>query len=90
MRRRDGRQRRNDAIWYSRNVTATCPIQSAWNITDNEKREQETFSLRHIGDNFRKVVVTGNPYENPWTDRSGVTFIGIMPFLLDPRSLETL
>ena len=65
-------------------------IQSAWNIPDNEKREQETFSLRHIGDNFRKVVVTGNPYEKPWTDRNGVTFIGIMPFLLDPRSLETL
>ena len=65
-------------------------IQSVWNIPDNEKREQETFSLRHIGDNFRKVVVTGNPYEKPWTDQSGVTFIGIMPFLLDPKSLETL
>ena len=65
-------------------------IQSAWNIPDNEKREQETFSLRHIGDNFRKVVVTGDPYEKPWTDRNGVTFIGIIPFLLDPRSLETL
>ena len=58
--------------------------------SEAEKREQETFSLRHIGDNFRKVVVTGDPYEKPWTDRNGVTFIGIMPFLLDPRSLETL
>ena len=65
-------------------------IQSVWNIPDNEKREQETFSLRHIGDNFRKVVVTGDPYEKPWTDRNGVTFIGIMPFLLDPKSIETL
>lgn len=65
-------------------------IQSAWDIPDNEKREQETFSLRHIGDNFRKVVVTGNPYEKPWTDRSGITFMGIVPFLLDPKSLETL
>ena len=54
------------------------------------KREQETFSLRHIGNNFRKVVVTGNPYEKPWTDKSDITFIGIMPFLLDPKSLETL
>lgn len=65
-------------------------IQSAWDIPNNEKREQETFSLRHIGDNFRKVVVTGNPYEKPWTDRNGVTFIGLMPFLLDPKSIETL
>ena len=65
-------------------------VQFAWDIPDNEKREQETFSLRHIGDNFRKVVVTGNPYEKPWTDRNGITFIGIMPFLLDPKSIETL
>ena len=64
-------------------------IQSAWNIPDNEKREQETFSLRHIGDNFRKIVVTGNPYEKPWTDKNGITFMGIVPFLLDPKSLET-
>ena len=63
-------------------------IQSAWNIPDNEKREQETFSLRHIGDNFRKIVVTGNPYEKPWTDKNGITFMGIVPFLLDPKSLE--
>ena len=65
-------------------------IQSAWDIPDNEKREQETFSLRHIGDNFRKIVVTGNPYEKPWTDKNGITFMGIVPFLLDPKSLETL
>ncbi len=65
-------------------------IQSAWNIPDSEKREQETFSLRHIGDNFRKVVVTGDPYEKPWTDNCGVTFMGIVPFLLNPKSLETL
>ena len=37
-----------------------------------------------------KVVVTGDPYEKPWTDRNGITFIGIVPFLLDPLSLETL
>ncbi len=65
-------------------------VQSAWNIPDGEKREQETFSLRHIGDNFRKVVVTGDPYEKTWTDRNGITFIGIVPFLLDPHSLDKL
>ena len=26
----------------------------------------------------------------PWTDRTGITFIGIVPFLLDPNSLEKL
>ncbi|MBO7684657.1 MAG: ATP-binding protein [Kiritimatiellae bacterium] len=65
-------------------------IQSAWNIPDCEKREQETFSLRHIGDNFRKIVVTGDPYEKPWTDRNGITFMGLKAFLLDLHSIETL
>ena len=65
-------------------------IQSAYAIPDPEKRTQETFSLRHVNDNFRKVVITGNLHEKPWRDDNGITFIGIMPFLLDPHSLETL
>lgn len=65
-------------------------IQSAYAIPDPEKRSQETFSLRHSGDSFRKVVITGNLHEKPWRDNDGITFIGIMPFLLDPMSLETL
>ena len=65
-------------------------IQSAYAIPDSEKRAQETFSLRHVNDNFRKVVITGNLHEKPWRDENGITFIGIMPFLLDPHSLETL
>ena len=65
-------------------------IQSAWMIPDEEKRRQETFSLAHTGDSFRKIVVTGDPYEKPWMDESGITFMGIVPFLLDPHSLETL
>jgi len=65
-------------------------IQSAYAIPDPEKRAQETFSLRHVNDNFRKVVITGNLHEKPWRDENGITFIGIMTFLLDPHSLETL
>ena len=65
-------------------------IQSAWMIPEEEKRRQETFPLRHTGDSFRKIVVTGDPYEKPWMDESGITFMGIVPFLLDPKSLETL
>jgi hypothetical protein len=36
------------------------------------------------------VVITGNIHEKPWHDNDGITFIGIVPFLLDPNSLETL
>ena len=64
-------------------------IQSAFAIPDRRKREQETFSLRHVKDNFRKIVITGDIYEKPWLDDNGITFMGIVPFLLDPKSLET-
>ena len=65
-------------------------IQSAWEIPDEAKREQELFSLTHVHDGFRKIVVTGDPYEKPWMSKEGITFIGIVPFLLDQKSVETV
>lgn len=57
-------------------------VQSALNIDTDEKREQETFSLHHTRDSFRKIVVLdGNA--SPWSDERGVMFIGVIPFLLD-------
>ena len=65
-------------------------IQSAYSIPTAEKREQETFSLRHTGDSFRKVVITNDPFQTKTYDDSGIAYIGLVDFLLDPRSLETL
>ena len=65
-------------------------IQSAWEIPDEAKREQELFSLTRVHDAFRKIVVTGDPYEKPWMSKEGVTFIGIVPFLVNQKSIETL
>ena len=60
-------------------------IQSALHVDTKEKMEQETFSLRHTRDSFRKMVILdGN--ELPWMNDEGVQFIGVIPFLLD-RSL---
>ena len=56
-------------------------IQSALNIDTDEKKQQETFSLHHTRDSFRKIVVMdGNA--SPWTDEDGVTYMGVIPFLL--------
>lgn len=89
--RLDSREKRQYEIDFVVNrFSERIYVQSAWMIPDEEKRKQETFSLRHVNDNFRKVVITGDPYEKPWMDDSGITFIGIVPFLLDPHSLETL
>lgn len=56
-------------------------IQSALNIDTESKRQQETFSLRHTKDSFRKLVILdGNTL--PWTDEEGITYMGIIPFML--------
>ena len=64
-------------------------IQSAWSIDDDQKREQETFSLRHTSDFFRKMVLLGGN-QKPWTDESGITYMGVIPFLLSPDPLSEI
>ena len=57
-------------------------IQSALNVDTEEKKNQETFSLKKSGDFFRKVVILdGN--SKPWVDDDGIMYIGVIPFLLD-------
>ncbi|MCR5150513.1 MAG: ATP-binding protein [Clostridiales bacterium] len=62
-------------------------IQSAFAIPDEQKRAQETASLKCIADSFRKIVVVR---ENiiPWHDESGILYIGIEDFLLDERAID--
>ena len=57
-------------------------IQSALNVDTEEKRQQETFSLKNSGDFFRKVVITDG-LSKPWTDDDGILHIGVIPLLLD-------
>ncbi len=57
-------------------------IQSALNVDTPEKKAQETFSLRHTGDFFRKIVVLDGS-RKLWTDEDGVMYIGVIPFLLE-------
>ena len=53
------------------------------------KREQETFSLRKTRDAFRKLVVVGG--DQPfYTDENGISFVGVIPFLLDMSILSGL
>jgi len=61
-------------------------IQSALNVDTNEKRSQETFSLKNSGDFFRKIVIVdGNTKQ--WIDEDGIMYVGVIPFLLDEAGL---
>ncbi len=62
-------------------------IQSALNVDTPEKKEQETFSMKNTGDSFRKIVLLdGN--RKPWTDDDGITYVGVIPFLLGDIDIE--
>ena len=61
-------------------------IQSALNVDTPEKKAQETKSLRNTGDFYRRIVIVdGN--RKPWID-DGITYIGVIPFLLDSSILN--
>ena len=61
-------------------------IQSALNVDTLEKKAQETMSLRNTGDFFHRIVIVdGN--RKPWVD-DGITYIGVIPFLLDNTILN--
>ena len=61
-------------------------IQSAYRLAGADKLEQETRGLCKIGDSFRKVVVVDG-IQPLYTDESGITFIGLMDFMLNPDIL---
>ena len=63
-------------------------IQSAYALPDQVKRDQETLSLRKSGDFFRKIVVTA-ANAPAFEGQDGITYIGIIPFLLDRTFLES-
>lgn len=57
-------------------------IQSAYRLAGAGKLEQETRGLRKIGDSFRKVVVVDG-IQPLYTDELGITFVGLMDFMLN-------
>ena len=62
-------------------------VQVALGVDDPGKYEQETNSLKRIGDSFRKVVVVRDDII-PWHDEHGILFVGLERFLLDERALD--
>ena len=57
-------------------------IQSALNVSDEEKRMQEVNSLKRVNDSFRKIVVVKDNII-PWHDDDGIYYIGVEKFLLE-------
>lgn len=62
-------------------------IQSALNLNSPEKTVQESRSLNHINDNFKKIIVVKD-YIKPWRTEEGILVIGILDFLLDQDCID--
>ena len=62
-------------------------IQSALNLSTSEKTVQESRSLNHISDNFKKIIIVKDNVK-PWRTEDGILVIGIIDFLIDPDSLD--
>lgn len=62
-------------------------IQSAFNIPDDEKLNQELQSLSRIDDSFQKIVITGN-HSARYQNNDGILFMDIYDFLMDGESVN--
>lgn len=62
-------------------------IQSAWDLPNREKIEQEQQSFMAIGDSFKKILIQKNDVL-PWYNEQGVLVIGLLDFLLHPECIE--
>lgn len=62
-------------------------IQSALNIDNIKKRNQEERPLIKIDDSFRKIIIVKNNIKK-WKDDNGVLFLGLKEFLLNPDSIK--
>ena len=62
-------------------------VQSAFAIPDEAKMSQETTSLDHIGDSFKKIIIVGDIIK-PWINEKGYLVMSIYDFLLNIDSLE--
>lgn len=62
-------------------------IQSALNVSDEDKMNTELRPLKNTNDFFRKIIVSKTSMK-PWNDENGILHLGLYDFLLNENSLD--
>jgi hypothetical protein len=62
-------------------------IQVAYDLSTEEKQQQEYNSFRQIPDSFKKIVLV-NGTSKPWINEEGYVIMGMKYFLLNDNSLD--
>lgn len=83
----ESRRQRLEIDFVVNNGADRLYIQSAYHMPSLEKEEQERRPLLGIGDNFRKMIVVGDPIKTS-IDDNGIVTMSIFDFLLNKRSTE--
>ena len=85
---RDGYKRIQTEVDFVCNIgSKRYYIQSALNLNTPEKTIQESRSLNHINDNFKKIIIVKD-YIKPWITEDGILIVGIIDFLLDADCID--
>ena len=64
-------------------------IQSAYALSDEEKRRQELRPFSLTGDSFRKIVIRQD-MRGKWYSDEGILNLGVYDFLLEPSILDNV
>lgn len=62
-------------------------IQSALNVSEPSKQENELRPLKSTKDFFKKIIISKTSTK-PWTDEDGILHLGLYEFLLNQNSLD--
>ncbi len=85
--REKGKRLQTEVDFVCNKGTNRIYIQSALSLDTIEKTAQESRSLNHIQDNFKKIIVVKNPIK-PWRTDDGILVLDVMNLILDPESLD--
>ena len=84
--REDDKRKQTEVDFVCNQGSKRYYIQSALHLDTRDKTIQESRSLDHINDNFKKIII--KDVLKPWRTETGILVLGVFDFLLSQGSLD--
>ena len=85
--REDDKRKQTEVDFVCNQGSKRYDIQSALHLDTRDKTIQESRSLDHINDNFKKIIIVKD-VPKPWRTETGILVLGVFDFLLNQDSLD--
>ena len=85
--REDDKRKQTEVDFVCNQGSKRYYIQSALHLDTRDKTIQESRSLDHINDNFKKIIIVKDVLK-PWRTETGILVLGVFDFLLSQSSLD--